>query len=522
MAALTGAAIARAEEPVDLDLVNRIRDEGFHHSQVAEIATHLTDVIGARVTGSPSMLRANEWTRDELTSFGLVQARLEAYDFGRGWSWTHCHLDLLGESATSLHAIPQAWTPGTAGVVEGDAMRLKVEKVEELEAFRGKLSGKIVLVSEPRKVAPRVQVAFSRLTSDTLAAREAFEIPEMQEGDSEWAKGYRKRLPLRRALDAFLFAEGALAIIEVSSRDHGILRVPRGGEPVDAEPMRIPAVSLITEHYNRLLRLLDKGVTVRLRLDVAATFHDNAGKAFNTVAEIQGGDKKNELVIAGAHLDSYQSGNGAADNAAGCAVVMEAVRILEALGVEPRRTVRVILWSGEEQGLLGSKAYVNQHFASRPAWPDSELHLPVSLRRSPGPLTFKPAQAKVSGYFNLDNGSGKIRGIYLEENAAVRPILSAWLAPFADLGVETVTLNRTTGTDHMSFDHVGIPGFQFVQDPLDYSPQAHHSHLDTYDHVLPDDLRQAAVVMAAVLAHAANRDAMLPRKPRPAALPSHN
>jgi hypothetical protein len=513
--ALSAPAL-RAAEPVDLDLVTRIRDEGFRRSQVMEIVAHLSDGLGARVTGSPALTEAHEWTRDKLAAWGLENAHLESYDFGRGWSWARCALDLLGAHPTSLHAIPQGWTPATLGPVEGAAIRLEAETADDLAQYAGQLAGKFVLISDERPVEPLARPSFRRYTDEDLEKEAAFEIPEVEEGESEWVRDYRKRFHFRRALDAFLAAEGAIGILEVSSRDFGILRVLRGGESVDPEPMRIPAVTVMTEHYNRLVRLLEAGETVQLRLDVGATFHDNdGGQAFNTVAEISGRRKKAELVIAGAHLDSYQAGNGAVDNAAGVAVVLEAVRILKVLGVQPERTVRVCLWSGEEQGFLGSRAYVNEHFASRPAWPDSELALPMGLRSRTGPLTYGLDHARVSGYFNLDNGSGKIRGVHLEENAALRPIFEAWLAPFADLGVSTITLNPTGGTDHVSFDRVGIPGFQFIQDPLNYMSQQHHTHLDTYDHVQPDDLRQAAVVLASVLAHAANRDEMLPRKPKP-------
>jgi len=517
VAQLALAGTVAATEPVDLDLVNRIREEGFRRSHVMEIAQHLTDVIGPRVTGSPQLNEANEWTKQKLTEFGLANARLESYPFGRGWSWSRCSLDLLGDHAKSLSAIPQAWTPGTGGAArEGEAMLLVVKKPEELEQYRGKVTGKFVLLSKVREVKPNDTAPFKRLTDEDLAGRVDFKIPDEDQEESEWIKRYREMVPLQRALDAFLAEEGALGIIDVGSRDHGILRVPRGGEPVDPEPKKIPAVTVLTEQYNRLVRLLDMGETVRLRLDVDALFHDNDGLAYNTVAEIPGRGKADEIVMLGAHLDSYQSGTGAADNAAGVAVMMEVVRIIKALGIQPKRTIRIALWSGEEQGLLGSREYVEQHFAAKKAWPEEEMTLPRSLRsKDRGPWQFKAEQPKVSGYFNIDNGGGKIRGIYLEENAAMRPIAEAWLEPFRDLGVTTVTLNKTGGTDHMSFDAVGIPGFQFIQDPKDYSPQTHHTNLDTFDHLHSDDLRQIAVVVTSVVLHAANRDEMLPRKPRP-------
>lgn len=508
------AAAAHAAEPVDLDLVTRIRQEGFRNSKVMSYAAHLCDVIGPRVTGSPAMTEANEWTRETLAALGLVSARLEPYRFGRGWSWSRCALDLAGDREGSLTAIPQAWTPGTNGPLEGEAVRLTATKAEELAPLKGTLKGKFVLVSPPREVKPAEKAPFRRLSDDELAGEALFEVPKEHEVD-EWSEMLTKRVTFRRALDAFLADEGALGILEVGSRDGGILRVPRGGEPVDPKPMRIPAVTVMTGHYNRIVRLLDAGEAVRLRLDVGARFHEGDGLAYNTVAEIPGKGKADELVIVGAHLDSYHAGNGAADNAAGVAVMMEAVRIVKALGIQPKRTIRIALWSGEEQGLLGSYAYVDQQYASRPPWTEAELSFPKAMRKSPGPLAFKPAHSKVSAYLNLDNGGGKIRGIHLEENAAARPVFEACLAPLRDLGVTTVSLNTTGGTDHGSFDDVGIPGFNFIQDPMDYFPQTHHTNLDTYDHLYSDDMRQAAVVVAATLVHVANRDEMIPRKTRP-------
>ncbi len=513
---LAFASAAFAIEPVELGVVNRVREEGFRNSQVMDIVQHLTDVIGPRVTGSPQMTAANEWTRDKLTEFGLQNARLESYPFGRGWSWSSCSLDMLGDSPKSLSAIPLEWTPGTNGAIEGEAARLDAEKPEDLEKHKGKFAGKFVLLSKAREVKPNDTAPFHLLTDDELAGRADFNIPRDESEREGWIGRAKKMYEFRKALDAFLVEEGALGIIEVGSRDHGILRVGRGGDSLDEEPKKIPAVVVMTEQYNRLVRLVEKEQTVRLRLNVDAAFHENDGMAYNTVAEIPGKGKADEIVMLGAHLDSYHSGTGAVDNAAGVAVMMEVVRIIKALGIQPKRTIRIGLWSGEEQGLLGSREYVEQHFAAKPPWPEEEQNLPRMLRsRDRGEYTFKSEHPKVSGYFNIDNGGGKVRGIYLEENAAMRPIAEAWLEPFRDLGVTTVTLNKTGGTDHMSFDAVGIPGFQFIQDPKDYSPQTHHTNLDTFDHLHSDDMRQIAVVVASVVVHAANRAEMLPRKTRP-------
>jgi len=514
VAASLVAVSIHAAEPVDLDIVTRIRDEGFHHSQVMTYAAYLTDRIGGRLTGSPAMKLANEWTRDTLTGLGLSNARLEPFQFGRGWSWSHCALDFAGTREGSMTAIPEPWTPGTNGAVEGEAAHLTATTAAELPKLKGKFKGKFVLISPLRVVEPPVKPPFSRYSDEELRTEGDFPIPPEKEID-EWHDKYQNRVAFRAALDDFLAAEGALGIFEVGTRDGGILRVPRGGDPADAAPKKIPAAIVLTEHYNRLVRLVDAGESVRLRLDVGAAFDQGDGKAYNTVAEIPGKGKADELVIVGAHLDSYHSGTGGADNAAGVAIMMEAVRIVKALGIEPKRTIRICLWAGEEQGLIGSFSYVDQQFASRPPWPATELTKPFGLREKSGAFTFKPAHAKVSLYLNADNGGGKIRGIYLEENSAARPIFESWFAPLRDLGVTTVSLQKTDSTDHVPFDRTGIPGFQFIQDPMDYFAQTHHTNLDTFDHLHSDDMRQAAVVVATLIVQAANREEMIPRKPRP-------
>jgi carboxypeptidase Q len=292
--------------------------------------------------------------------------------------------------------------------------------------------------------------------------------------------------------------------------------VTSGGSWIAGETVGVPALVMAAEHYNGLLRLLDHDQPVELEVNVAASFLDGDNQAYDTLAEIPGTDKRDEIVMAGAHLDSWHAGTGATDNGAGSAVVMEAARILKALGVKPRRTIRFALWTGEEQGLYGSAAYVKQHFASRPENRDPEQKdLPERYREETWPLQLKPEHAKIAAYFNLDNGTGKVRGIYTEENAAVRPIFQAWLAPFSDLGAGTVTLRTTGGTDHVQFDRVGLPGFQFIQDEMDYETRTHHTDLDTYDHLQPQDLQQASVLMAAFLYNAAMRPEPLPRKPLP-------
>jgi hypothetical protein len=481
-----------------------------------DVAAHLTDVIGPRLTGSPALLRANEWTRDRMTEWGLANAHLEAWQFGRGWSWSHAAVSMVAPDRVQLAALPRAWSPGTAGPVRGPAMKVAAKSPEDLEKFKGQAGGKVLLVDEAAELEADQGPRIERYDAEGLTELTRFPIPSGQ--PDEWRQKARKRWEMARALEDFVRAEGALATIEASARGDALIEVTgtRGYE-AGREPAA-PALVMAAEEYNRLLRLLDGGVEVELELDVAADFlgGDGTGNAYNTVAEIPGTGKEGEVVMAGAHLDSWHAGTGATDNAAGCAVVMEAARILQALGVHPRRTIRVALWGGEEQGLLGSRAYVGEHFASRAEPEDpAQRELPFYLRDEQGALTLEPDHARLAAYFNVDNGSGRIRGIYTQENAAVAPIFAAWLAPFHDLGADTVTVRNTRGTDHQSFDRVGLPGFQFIQDALDYDSATHHSEADTYDHLERDDLVQAAVVLAGFLYDAATRPEKLPREPLP-------
>ncbi|HEX9944788.1 MAG TPA: M20/M25/M40 family metallo-hydrolase [Thermoanaerobaculia bacterium] len=503
----------RAEEPVDLSMMTRIRDEGFRRSQVMDTLFHLTDVIGPRLTGSPQLKEANEWTRRRFASWGLANAHLEGYPFGRGWSFGACEVRMVSPRQFPLLALPKAWTPATGGPVRGEVMRADLASEKDFPQYQGKLAGKIVLLDGLQEFKEPEDPQFQRFSREELEKMADFEIPAEE---TDWRKRAVERWRLRRALNQFLEKEKALAAVEASARLNGVVRVTGGGSWEPGESVGVPTLVMAAEHYNEIVRLLDSGRKVELEIDVAARFHDDDLQAYNTVAEIPGTDRKGELVMAGAHLDSWHAGTGATDNAAGSAVVMEAARILKALGVRPRRTIRFVLWSGEEQGYFGSLAYVKQHFATRPENRDPEQQeLPERYREETWPLTLKPEHARLAAYFNLDNGSGRIRGIYAEENAAVKPVFEAWLAPFADLGTGTVTLRTTGSTDHVQFDRVGLPGFQFIQDEMDYSTRTHHTNLDTYDHLQREDMMQASVIMAAFLYDAAMRPEPLPRKPLP-------
>ena len=510
------------EEPVDLAMVTRIRDEGLNHSKVMDTVAHLADVIGPRLTGSPQVREANEWTRRQLEAWGLQGARLERWGpFGRGWTFERATVHMLSPAHAPLVALPRAWTPGTDGPVRGEAVRVRLESDADLQRARGTLAGKILLLDDARETRDPERPLFRRYSEAELE-----QLAEYGRGDdSRRARPRNREAELRRIrfgrrVRDFLAAEKVLATVEASEREGALVRVTGGGTREVGEATGPTALVMAAEHYNRLVRLAERGTPVQLEIDVRARFLDDDPMAANTIAEIPGGDLRSELVMLGAHLDSWHAGTGATDNAAGVGVVMEAARILRALGVRPRRTIRVALWTGEEQGLLGARAYVREHFGGRPDPDDpDERRLPSSLRRPSGPLTLTPGHARLSGYFNVDNGTGRIRGIYTQQNPAAAPIFAAWLRPFADLGATTVS-NRSTGaTDHVPFDAAGLPAFQFIQDEADYSTRTHHTNLDVLDRVQREDLMQASVVLASFVYHASMREERLPRKPLPREAP---
>lgn len=489
-----------ANEPVDLEMVARIRAEATENSHVEQIMFHLSDVHGPRLTNSPNYIEAGQWCVEKLTEWGLENSRLEPWGtFGKGWTVERFSVEMIEPEYLNMIAYPQAWTAGTGGVISGEPVLLDVESEEDIERYRGKLAGAIVMTRTDWEAQTHFEADAKRHTAEDLA--ELVQAPEPGAKPSWWARReeYRRRRALQRKLAELYKEEDVAVILEPSRREHGTIRVHSGGSfKMDAAP-GIPAVTVAIEHYSRIVRLLENGIPVKLAIDVETQFHQNDSLGYNVTAEIPGRDKKlrDELVMLGGHLDSWHAGTGATDNASGCAVAMEAVRILQSIGAKPRRTIRIALWGGEEQGLLGSRGYVEKHFGDRET------------------MELKPAHAEFSAYFNLDNGTGKIRGIYLQENDAVRPIFEAYLEPFHDLGAEAVTIRNTSGTDHLAFDALGLPGFQFIQDPIDYRTRTHHSNMDVYDHALESDLIQASMVMASFVYHTAMRDEKLPRKPLP-------
>jgi carboxypeptidase Q len=506
---------ARAQEPVDQGVIARIKQEGFQNSQVMETVFYLTDVHGPRLRGSPSYRAAAEWAVKRLAAWGLSEAQLEPGGFtGRGWSVNRFNVEMTEPQYQHLIAYPLAWSPATKGVVSGQPVIVEISSPADFPKYRGKLRGAIVLNGKPgEKPAAHFEADARRLTEDELK-RGAQAIDPRQDiivgySGPPFAEEERRRresLARRAEVSKFFVDEGVAALLRPSPRDSAnLLAMDAGGFDLKSPDYKLPAPELAVpsfvvarEHYGRVYRLLERNNPVRLELSLQVTIHD-AGPGYNVVAELPGVDPKlkDELVMLGAHFDSWHAGTGATDNAAGCAVMMEALRILKAVGVRPRRTIRLALWDGEEGGHLGSSTYVRKHFGD------------------PATMQLKPAHEKLAGYFNLDNGTGRIRGVYLQGNEAVRPIFEKWLEPFHYLGATTLAIQSVGGTDHLDFDHAGLPGFQFIQDPIDYPTRTHHTNLDTYESILPDDLKQAAVVAASFVYHAAMRDEKLPRKPLP-------
>lgn len=502
-----------AAQSVDRVAVNGIIDQGLNHSQVMQTAAYLTDRIGGRMTNSPQMREAEQWTQQQFRDWGLSNVRAEGFEFGRGWSIVRSSARMTAPRPLDLRAIPVAWTPSTNGVISAGVIVAPISKAEDFDKWRGKLSGKIVMLSQPGTGSEPGEPAFKRWTSAELAERNTYSQPQYS------PIAIQKQLEtadFTAKLDAFLVEQGALAWVKISQRDGGLLHGTGYTYQVGATP-KLAGMELAAEDYRRLARLALTDAPPTLELNSEVRFHDEDVNAYNILADIPGTARGAEYVMAGAHLDSWVASDGAVDNAAGSAVVMEAARILKTLGVRPKRTIRFALWSGEEQGILGSLAYVDQHLATRaPATDPALAALPNNRTwRNRWPVEPRPGYGDLVAYFNIDNGSGKIRGINAEGNVAAAPIFQEWLAPFASMGATTVSLRPSGGTDHVYMQTVGVPGYQFIQDPLDYSSRLHHTSIDSYDHLKPEDMRQAAIILASFLLNAANRDEPLPRMPLP-------
>jgi hypothetical protein len=508
---LMACAGAQAADAVDANTINRIADEGYNRGQVVQLASHLSDNIGGRMTNSPAMRQAEKWTQQMFGSWGLKNVHAEGYDFGRGWWIESASVRMTAPRPLALTAIPVAWTPPTRGTVSAPIAVAPIRHIRDLAQHKGKLRGKIVLVSYPDDPKDDTAATFKRYDEAELGKLSTYDQPRYDPDQS--FDLYKKYFELAREVDRFMAAEGALALVKMSYRSGGLVQ-GEGYFHRKGETVSLPEVEMAAEDYRRLARLA-KGGEVKLELNSNVHFDDRDMNAYNVFGEIPGSDPQAGYVMAGAHLDSWVAGDGAADNGAGSVVVMEAARILAQLGVKPKRTIRFALWSGEEQGLLGSLAYIRQHIATRPR-PSSAEHarLPEFMWET-YPITPLPGYNEMAAYFNLDNGSGKIRGIYAEGNFAAMPVLRSWLAPFSSLGADKVVAKKTGGTDHEIMAGMGLPAFQFIQDPLDYGSRVHHSNLDTFDHLRTEDLRQAAVIMATVLLQAAESDTPMPRNVLP-------
>ena len=479
-------------EKLDLDAIYRIKEEGLQRSKVMELESYLTDIYGPRLTGSPNIKEAADWAEKTMRDWGVSNVKRETFPFGRGWQNQRFVAHALTPRAYPLIAYPKAWTPGTKGAVTGEAVMAVVSTEKDFDTFRGKLRGKFVLATPLRDVLPQFEPPATRYTEAQLA-----DLAKQPAAGRGRGRGNAPDAAFVRRRTQFWIDEGVAAVIDASRGDGGTLFVQSGGSRDAKDPPSPPQVVLAVEHYGRIARTLDKQISVTLQFDIDNRFYDDDLDAFNIVGELPGSDKADEVVMLGAHFDSWHTGTGATDNAAGSAVMMEAMRILKASGVRLRRTVRIGLWGGEEQGLLGSKAYVKAHYAD------------------PATMQLKPEHGKFAGYFNVDNGTGTIRGVYLQGNEAVAPIFQAWMEPFKNLGMTTLAIRNTGGTDHLSYDAVGLPGFQFIQEDVEYDTRTHHSNMDVYERVQANDMMRNAVIVAAFVYNTANRDEKLPRKPLP-------
>ncbi len=521
------------------ETIDKIRDEGLNRSQVMQTLSYLTDVIGPRLTNSPNMKRANEWTRDTMAKWGMNAKLVSFGPFGRGWSLKSFSAQVVDPYTAPVIAYPLAWSPSTNGTVTSEVVYLDIKTDEDFEKYKGQLKGKIVFISPPRELKAEFDPLASRYTEEALA-KLAADIASGRPGNfgpppppsnapptpEQVERQRQSNITLKKPV--FVFDEGAAVVVENSFKGSGgsiVVHAANGIKSATApesetsgrlgrlvsnvwskegETRSVPQITMATEDYNRIIRMIQNGVKPKMTIDIQAQYYDEDLMGYNTIAEIPGTDPtlKDEVVMLGGHLDSWHASTGATDNAAGCAVAMEAARILLASGLKPRRTIRVALWSGEEQGLHGSREYVKQQFGEmKPAGQGQPREVIKAMNYD-----------KLSVYYNLDNGTGRIRGIYTQGNAAVRPYFEAWLAPFHDLGAKTLTNLGTGGTDHIAFDVIGLPGFQFIQDTIEYDTRTHHTNQDNYDRIQADDMKQAATIMAAFIYQSAMMDEKLPRK----------
>jgi carboxypeptidase Q len=500
------------EKSLSAETIQKIRKEGLENSKVMEYAFRLTDVSGPRLTVSPGFTRAANWAKATLSDLGLQNARIEPWgEFGKGWEMQKCYVAMTAPYYTPIIAMPKVWTKSTPVNLSDYVILIKAQdSTTFVEKYQGKLKGKIVMIEMLDTLRPSFTPDGSRyhdsvLTKMANAEPVRADNPDFRMGP-DMAQRFQ-RMNLQRRVNELINKEEPALVLSMNIRGtDGTIFVQGGGSYQAGTPDAPASVVISTDEYLRMQRLINAGIPVSLEADVRTRTLTDDMNGYNVLADIPGTDPKlkEELVILGAHMDSWQGSTGATDNAAGTAVMLEAVRILKAAGLQPRRTIRIALWSGEEQGLFGSRNWVKANVAD------------------PADMVPKALHSKISAYFNLDNGTGRIRGIYTQGNKDIMPIFQQWLEPFHDLDAKTVTFNNTGGTDHQSFDAVGVPGFQFIQDGIEYNTRTHHTNMDSYDHLIPEDLKQAATIVAAFVYNAAQRDEKLPRKemPKPRANPA--
>lgn len=522
---------AFAQEPVNSAAVAKIRAEGLDKSKAYDIAYQITDVAGPRLSNSPGLKRAQDWAVKYFNEMGLKNVHLEAWgDFGKGWQVDKYYAATTKPFYRPIIASPKAWTPGTNGPIKSDVILIKADTITDLAKYKGKLKGKIVMIEsaliQPLKNSYKADAV--RYTDEELQKMADATPPATGGGAGRMGAGGQgnnqrammmRMLGMRAAIDSVLLTEGIGLKLTYARGSHGTFFTSNGASyKLDAKPVN-PELEVSSEDYLHILRLLRGGEKVEIEADVKTSFYDKDPKGYNVIAEIPGTDPKlkDEVVMLGGHYDSWHSGTGATDNAAGSAVMIEAMRILKAIDFKPKRTIRIALWSSEEQGLFGSRGYVAEHFGSLAT--NGSPAIGNSAAVPAKPTIIKPEHEKLSAYYNLDNGTGTIRGVYLQGNAAVKDIFQSWLTPFADLGAKTITISNTGGTDHQAYDGVGLPGFQFIQDPMDYNTRTHHSNMDTFDRLDLDDLKKSATIVASFVYHTSERADKLPRKemPKPAA-----
>jgi acetylornithine deacetylase/succinyl-diaminopimelate desuccinylase-like protein len=570
VAILLALPLGAANENINYTDINKIKAEGMQHSQVMELNSWLADVYAPRLTGSPMAEKAANWVVGKLKEWGLANAKIEPWEnrngFDRGWTNDKFYMAAVSPDRFPIPGTPTGWTPGTNGLQSGEVVLVTATTPEDLAQYKGKLKGKWVMTQEMPDVPAYWDAIAKRYTPEQLQAMELATAPQPEFGvtppgggrqggapagrqggpaapgapGQQAAAGQRAGAPgapqapaaaggrggqgAANARNDFFRAEGVLGTISTAPRGHGIYTI--SGNRASDPATTLPAIVIPAEQYGRIGRTLAKNIPVTIEADIKNTYYPNP-PVFNVVGEIPGTDKADEIVLLGGHIDTWHAATGAADNGNGVAAMMEAVRILKATGVRLRRTVRVGFWEGEEQGLLGSREYVSMHFASRKPAPagagagpggggGGRGGAPVRLED----LDVKADYNKLSVYFNIDNGTGALRGIYLQGNDAVAPIFREWMEPFRNMGMTTVTIRNTSGTDHQSFDAVGLPGFQFIQDEVEYNAIVHHTNLDTYERLQPRDNVQMATICAAWAYLAANRDDKLPRKPLATAPPT--